>query len=66
VPAHAQRMSSLLASDKGALCRESKGGARRMGGEVRAGRRGGGGGGRGGGGGVSVSPRRRRAHTGPD
>jgi hypothetical protein len=57
VAAHAQRMSSLLASDKGALCRESKGGARTMGGEVRAGRRGGG---------VSVSRRRRRAHTGPD
>jgi hypothetical protein len=39
VPAHAQRMSSLLVADKEfAPCRESKGG-RVIGGEVRAGRR---------------------------
>jgi len=39
VAAHAQRMSSLLASDKGALCRASQGGAHTIGGEVRAGMR---------------------------
>jgi hypothetical protein len=40
VPAHAQRMSSLLAADRGfEPCRESKGGRVRWGGEVRAGRR---------------------------
>jgi hypothetical protein len=41
VPAHAQRMSSLLASDKArfAFCRSRKGGVFIMGGEVRAGRR---------------------------
>ena len=39
MPAHAQRMSSLLGADKEfAPCRESKGG-RVIGGEVRAGRR---------------------------
>jgi hypothetical protein len=40
VPAHAQRMSSLLGADKEfASCRSRKGGAWVMGGEVRAGSR---------------------------
>jgi hypothetical protein len=40
VPAHAQRMSSLLAADKEfAFCRSRKGGVYIMGGEARAGRR---------------------------
>jgi hypothetical protein len=40
VPAHAQRMSSLLGADKEfAHCRSRKGGVYIMGGEVRAGRR---------------------------
>ena len=40
MPAHAQRMSSLLGADKEfAPCRSRKGGVYIMGGEVRAGRR---------------------------